>query len=156
MYASVVYSTLHCPPSFRHAHHFHFHLLLSFSGASLGPAVLFFGCRTQADYIYRKELEEFVNEGVLSNVFVAFSREGPEKVYVQDLIAKNASLVWEMLDPSGRNGYFYICGDAKRMARDVHDALAEVTSERSNCSKETALHVLDAMMEKNHYMKDVY
>jgi sulfite reductase alpha subunit-like flavoprotein len=106
--------------------------------------------------MYRKELEEFVNEGALSHIFVAFSREGPEKVYVQDLIAANASLVWEMLNPNGRNGYFYVCGDAKRMARDVHDALADVTAQCSNCSRDTALHVLDTMMEKNHYMKDVY
>ena len=77
-------------------------------GKELGKTVLFFGCRHRAeDYIYEEELEGYRDSGVLGDLQVAFSRDQPEKVYVQHLLRKSGAAVWELLE---KQGYFYICG----------------------------------------------
>jgi cytochrome P450/NADPH-cytochrome P450 reductase len=98
------------------------HLLLS--GSKLGPAVLFFGCRSMdEDFVYKSELEGYLADGVLSQLLVAFSREkcSPEKVYVQHLVQRSRSLVASSLASGG--GTFHVCGDAKCMAPDVRRAV---------------------------------
>lgn len=78
------------------------------SEKDLGPTVLFFGCRSKfQDYIYQEELEGYEKEGVLSDLHVAFSRDQPEKIYVQSLIEKEGKEVFELLE---KQGYFYVCG----------------------------------------------
>ena len=78
------------------------------SDKELGPTVLFFGCRKKVeDYIYRDELEGYREEGVLSDLQVAFSRDQPEKIYVQHLLEKEGQKVFELLE---KQGYFYVCG----------------------------------------------
>ena len=82
-----------------------------------GPAYLFFGCRkAAADYIYADELREYASSGVLDKLFVAFSRDGPQKDYVQHHMLREGGLIAPVLDPQGA-GHFYVCGDAKNMAR---------------------------------------
>lgn len=64
------------------------------AGVALGPAVLFFGCRTrEADYIYREELEGYVAAGALTTLHVAFSRQGTDKDYVQHHMERHAAEV---------------------------------------------------------------
>merc|ERR1712054_740643 len=83
-----------------------------------------FGCRSKSyDYIYQKDLESAKDDGSLSELFHAFSRDQKEKVYVQHLVEQNYKLIWELLVE--KEGAFYICGDAKEMARDVHEALVK-------------------------------
>ena len=66
---------------------------LNASGVSLGPALLFFGCRhPEMDYIYQEELEGYVNDGTLTALHVAFSRETDKKVYVQQKLLENSTL----------------------------------------------------------------
>ena len=70
--------------------------------------MLFFGCRHRnEDYIYQEELEGYREGGVLSDLQVAFSRDQPEKVYVQHLLKKSGAVIWALLE---KQGYFYICG----------------------------------------------
>jgi NADPH-ferrihemoprotein reductase len=67
-------------------------------GAKLGPAILFFGCRkSEHDYIYKEELESYLLSGALTELHVAFSRDGPSKEYVQHHLEKRAHDVGKLL-----------------------------------------------------------
>ncbi|CAB4040517.1 NADPH--cytochrome P450 reductase-like, partial [Paramuricea clavata] len=77
-------------------------------GKPVGDTLLFFGCRHKAeDYIYQEEIEQYHNEGTISHLFVAFSRDQPEKRYVQHLILENGEVVWNALN---NQGHVYVCG----------------------------------------------
>ena len=88
------------------------------TGLAVGPAYLFFGCRTrQQDFIYEAELKEFLKSGALTELHVAFSREGKSKDYVQHQLQRQAQTVAYMLsDTKDAHGVVYVCGDAKHMA----------------------------------------
>lgn len=87
------------------------------AGTKLGPAYLFFGCRKRTeDYIYEEELEAYARDGTVTRLFVAFSREGAAKDYVQHHMARESALIAPVLRESA-GGYFYVCGDAKHMAK---------------------------------------
>ena len=78
------------------------------SGKELGQTVLYFGCRSSGeDYIYRKEFEGHRDSGVLSDLQVAYSRDTPQKVYVQHKLMETGAAVWSLLE---KQGYFYVCG----------------------------------------------
>jgi len=96
-------------------------------GAALGEAYLFFGCRkSTSDFIYQHELADFRKDKSLTDAFIAFSREGKEKVYVQDLLRQRRQLVEEVIREKG--GHFYICGNTK-MGHDVQQVLKDFLGE---------------------------
>lgn len=71
--------------------------------------VLYFGCRKRdEDYLYREELEQYLADGTLSKLYLAFSRDQAEKVYVTHLLRQNKDEVWDLIGQ--KNGHFYICG----------------------------------------------
>ncbi|MFX7792834.1 hypothetical protein ABTK00_20570, partial [Acinetobacter baumannii] len=86
-----------------------------------GPNWLFYGHQRQAtDFFYADEMAALKKAGVLSRLSLAWSRDGADKVYVQDRMRENGMELWRWL---AEGAHFYICGDAKRMARDVEAAL---------------------------------
>ncbi len=121
---------------------------------SAGRAWLFFGHqREAADFFYRDELEGFLAKGVLTKLSTAWSRDADKKVYVQDRMRESGAELWAWL----QNGaYFYVCGDAKRMAKDVDIALTGIAATHGGLEPDLARDFVDRLKNDNRYQADVY
>ena len=123
------------------------------SGAS-GKNWLFFGDqKASTDFLYREELESWVSEGVLHRLDTAFSRDQAEKIYVQHRMLEAAEELFGWLE---QGAYFYICGDASRMAKDVDAALHQVVEKAGGKSAEEAAAYVEELKKSKRYRKDVY
>jgi sulfite reductase (NADPH) flavoprotein alpha-component len=115
---------------------------------------LFFGDQKKAtDFLYEDELTNYQQQGVLTRLDTAFSRDGTAKDYVQHRMLENGQELWNWFN---QGGYFFICGDAKRMAKDVHETLIKIVAEHSGCSTEKAQEYLQNMVKQGRYCRDVY
>ncbi len=122
--------------------------------AAPGKNWLFFGEQhVSTDFLYQEELEHYVREGVLNRLDIACSRDGDSKVYVQDRMRDNASELWQWLCDGA---YFFVCGDATRMAKDVHQTLIEVVAEQGRMSHQDATTYIDRLSASGRYVRDVY
>ncbi len=128
-------------------------------GKPVGETVLFFGCRKEkVDYLYREEMEQYVEDGVLT-LFTAFSRDQAEKVYVTHRLREQADKVWTLLsgDANGDNkGHLYVCGDAKMMAKDVHNIITEIVAQKGGKSQDEAEAFVKKMEQQKRYSADVW
>jgi len=123
------------------------------SGAT-GKNWLFFGDQKAAtDFLYREELESWQNEGILHKLSTAFSRDQSEKIYVQHRMLEAAEELFGWLE---QGAYFYICGDASRMAKDVDTALHQVVEKAGGKSPEDAAAYVEELKKSKRYRKDVY
>ena len=115
---------------------------------------LFFGNPHEAnDFLYRDELEAMIEDGTLQRFDTAWSRDQETKIYVQDRMREAGAELWKWLT---EGAHFYVCGDAKRMAKDVDDALHAVIAEYGGKSDtEAAAYVAD-MKKSKRYQRDVY
>jgi sulfite reductase (NADPH) flavoprotein alpha-component len=119
-----------------------------------GDNWMFFGDQTLTqDFLYQVEWQGYLKSGLLTKMDVAFSRDQTEKIYVQDRIKENAKEVFEWLE---RGAHLYICGDANRMAKDVHQTLVEIIAEHGQLSIEQAEDYLKSLRSHKRYQKDVY
>lgn len=123
------------------------------SGAK-GKNWLFFGDqRQQYDFLYRDELEQMISDGSLHRLDVAFSRDQSEKIYVQHRMIQQGKQLFDWLE---QGACFYVCGDAKRMAKDVHEALIQIVKTYRGCDVAEAQSYVKRLAEQGRYMKDVY
>ncbi|WP_143686167.1 assimilatory sulfite reductase (NADPH) flavoprotein subunit [Vibrio campbellii] len=119
-----------------------------------GKNWLFFGDRTfTQDFLYQVEWQKYLKSGLLTRLDVAFSRDQAEKVYVQHRILENAEQVWQWIQDGA---YIYVCGDATRMAKDVHDALVFVAEQQGKLSREEAEAFINDLRKAKRYQRDVY
>ena len=119
-----------------------------------GPAWLIFGDqRFTYDFLYQLEWQDHLKSGALTRLDVAFSRDQPEKIYVQDRIREKGKEIWDWLE---KGAHFYVCGDASRMAPDVHAALLEVIQSWGDRTPEAADTYLGELKSNGRYQRDVY
>lgn len=119
-----------------------------------GPMWLFFGeQRRVSDFLYEQQFNAMLKDGTLARLDTAFSRDQSKKVYVQDRMREHAKDLFDWLE---RGAYFYVCGDASRMAKDVETALLDVIAQGSNGTLEHASEYLAAMKKAKRYQRDVY
>ena len=123
------------------------------AGKSVGGSWLFFGERNSlTDFYYQEKLQSWEKSGLVK-LSTAFSRDQKEKVYIQDRLLENAAEIWDWLQ---RGSYFYVCGDAKHMARDVNAALQLITIREGGLSEADAAKYVRRLMLEGRYLQDVY
>jgi sulfite reductase (NADPH) flavoprotein alpha-component len=117
---------------------------------------LFFGEQHRAtDFLYGEEWHEYQRKGSLHRLDLAFSRDQSQKVYVQHRMLEQARELWAWL----QNGaYFYVCGDARHMAKDVHQTLIDIARQQGGLSPEAAADYVNVTLMKTErrYLRDVY
>lgn len=123
------------------------------AGKTLGPAMLFFGCRNpDQDFIYADELKGFADRNV-AELHVAFSRGTGPKTYVQDMIGAQKDRVWQLIEAGA---VIFVCGDGGKMEPDVKRRLMDMYREKKNASEEDAARWIDDMGTQNRYVLDVW
>ncbi len=119
-----------------------------------GQNWLFFGEQRQSsDFLYREEWQQMLADGTLSRLDTAFSRDQAKKIYVQDRMRENKAELFQWLE---RGAYFYVCGDASRMAKDVEQTLLDTIADGKQCTAEQAQEYLGEMKKTKRYQLDVY
>jgi sulfite reductase (NADPH) flavoprotein alpha-component len=119
-----------------------------------GKSWLFFGDRTFThDFLYQLDWQEALKGGALTRMDVAFSRDTPEKIYVQHKIWDRRAELVEWLD---KGAHFYVCGDAKAMAKDVRAALVRAYADVKSLSPEAAEQAVATLEREKHYLQDTY
>ena len=115
---------------------------------------LFFGHqRMDTDFFYRDEFEAMRRTGHLTRLSLAWSRGGPQKHYVQDRMREVGADLGQWL---AQGAHVYVCGDAKRMAKDVEAALVDITAQHGARTREEAISFVGALKKAGRYQQDVY
>ncbi len=119
-----------------------------------GPAWLFFGHQREAcDFFYADEWEMLRHRGILTKLSLAWSRDAGKKTYVQDRMKEQGADLYAWLQ---EGAHFYVCGDAKRMAKDVEAAIVYVAQEHGGKSEGEAKAWLQSLKAEARYQADVY
>ncbi|MDE1167151.1 MAG: bifunctional nitrate reductase/sulfite reductase flavoprotein subunit alpha [Pseudomonas sp.] len=122
--------------------------------AASGPNWLLFGEQRQAcDFYYREQLNSWQASGHLQRLDTAFSRDQADKIYVQQRMLEHGAQLWAWLE---QGAYFYVCGDASRMAKDVDAALKAIVSEHGGLDAEAAEAYVARLSRDKRYLRDVY
>ncbi|HEY2574314.1 MAG TPA: sulfite reductase subunit alpha, partial [Verrucomicrobiaceae bacterium] len=123
------------------------------TGASGGNWLFFGDQKSESDYLYRDQITRWHEEGFLTRLDLAFSRDQAEKIYVQNRMLAQAAELWRWLDGGA---HFYVCGDASRMAKDVDAALHQIIREQGGRSADDAAAYVSEMKKSKRYARDVY
>lgn len=120
----------------------------------IGRNWLFFGEQHEtSDFYYRDELLAMREDGFLTRLDVAFSRDQRQKIYVQDRMLEHGVELWRWLQDGA---HFYVCGDASRMAKDVDDTLTTIARRHGGMSEEDAAEFKKSLVAQKRYVRDVY
>jgi len=120
-----------------------------------GKNWLFFGAQRQkCDYAYKEDWENFSRDGLLTRLDCAWSRDQAHKIYVQHKLLENAPEIWKWIDKEGAQ--FFVCGDARRMAKDVDAALRKIVQEQGGKSVDEANAYVEQLKTDKRYKRDVY
>jgi sulfite reductase (NADPH) flavoprotein alpha-component len=115
---------------------------------------LFFGDRHfTTDFLYQREWQQYLKDGILTRMDVAFSRDQPHRIHVQQRMREKARDLYAWLQDGA---HFYVCGDGERMAHDVHEALVEIVADQGRLSRERAQEYVHQMQREKRYQRDVY
>ncbi len=115
---------------------------------------LFFGHqRRDCDFFYEDEFVGMRSQGVLNRLTLAWSRDAKEKIYVQDRMREVGRDLWAWL---ADGAYFYVCGDAQRMAKDVERTLVDVVAAHGARSTDEAVAFVAGLKKSGRYQQDVY
>ncbi|HLS43773.1 MAG TPA: assimilatory sulfite reductase (NADPH) flavoprotein subunit, partial [Paenalcaligenes sp.] len=119
-----------------------------------GRSWLFFGNpHFTTDFLYQTEWQRAIEEGQLSRLDVAFSRDQEEKVYVQHKLLEHATEVYEWIQSGA---HIYVCGDANHMAKDVHNTLQQIAQREGGLDEDAARQWIDELSAQGRYARDVY
>jgi methionine synthase reductase len=126
---------------------------------SLPESWLFFGCRSQREFIFEKELKQFRGDKILTHLEVCFSRETsenkePKVKYVQELIKTNGEELYQLLQ--NPKTMIYVCGDMKSMSVEVFNAFVSVVEEFGHEMHESAIQKLKDMQSSRRYLEDIW
>ncbi len=121
---------------------------------SNGRTWLFFGDQHEAtDNLYGAEFDEYLSKNQLNRIDNAWSRDQDYKIYVQNKMRENAADLWDWIKGGA---FFYVCGDAERMAVDVDDALHDIIEKEGGMTEEDAKNYVKQMKKEKRYQRDVY
>jgi sulfite reductase (NADPH) flavoprotein alpha-component len=120
-----------------------------------GKNWLFFGSqKARCNYFYEEEFDQLGKEGVLTRIDCAFSRDQSHKIYVQDRMLENAAEIWKWIE--GEGAHFFVCGDARRMAKDVDAALRKIVQDQGGKNTDEANEYVEKLKSDKRYKRDVY
>jgi sulfite reductase (NADPH) flavoprotein alpha-component len=119
-----------------------------------GKNWLFFGDQHYlTDFLYQTEWQDYLSDGILTKLDVAFSRDQANKVYVQDRMRENAKELYNWLQEGAT---FCVCGEASRMAHDVDKALHDIVAQEGKISEDAATEYVKKLKADKRYLLDVY
>ncbi len=119
-----------------------------------GKTWLFFGDQHfRSDFLYQVDWQNWLKNGYLSRMDVAFSRDSAEKIYVQHRMLEKAKELFSWLE---QGAHIYVCGDEKRMAKDVHQTLLTIIEQEGKLSSTEAEAFLNQLKQEKRYQRDVY
>jgi len=122
-------------------------------GISVGPIYYYFGSRHQSqEYLYGEEIEAYILDGTITRAGLAFSRDGPQKKYIQHLMLQDAEALAKMLQDD--NGVFYLCGPTWPVP-DVYEALVGALVKYKGQDPGTAGAYLEGLKEEERYVLEV-
>lgn len=124
------------------------------NGDSIGDVVLYFGCRKKdEDFIYEDELLGYTNDGTLTALHTAFSREQVDKVYVQDKLRDNGEETWKLLEE--KKACFYVCGGTS-MGKDVMSAVETIATKQGGLSAAAAAAYVKKLQKDGRYIQELW
>jgi len=120
-----------------------------------GKNWLFFGAQhVSCDFAYEEDFDTFMKMGILTRFDCAWSRDQAQKIYVQHKMAENAAEIWKWIDGDGAQ--FFVCGDARHMAKDVDATLRKIVQEHGGKSVDQANEYVEKLKTEKRYKRDVY